>query len=129
MQTFANWLNEVKDYFQGGSFGPINGKYYSVPKTVQCAEKSVLQTPVNIKRLIADLFSSDVGTDEPVGSMDWQARASQADLSKPILVIRTSSGIYVGDGMHRLWKAYKAGQRLIRAYVVEEKDLPEEAVV
>ena len=48
----------------------------------------------------------------------WQARADQADPSFPILVIRDSHGLWVADGNHRLWQAFKKKQRYIMAHII-----------
>lgn len=132
MKTFAAWLAETTDYFQSGSFGPANnGKHYSVIKVVRWAEKTATPTLVNIRRIIPHLLGGKAQTVEPIGSTAWQSRANRADLSKPILIVRSfdGSGIWVADGQHRLWQKYHAGDKKILAYVVNEKDLPQEAIV
>lgn len=124
--NFNQWLeNNHPDYFRGGSFSYNDGREYSVQKVIQHLEKiGHPVTTVNIRRLIWHQFAGGTHGDEPVGSANWKARADMADMRYPILVVRNpDGGIWAADGNHRLWRAYKAGQRLIRAYVVDEDEL------
>lgn len=123
---FKTWLENKSDYFSGGTFSYNDGREYSVQKVIQALEKrNHPVTLVNIRRLIWQQFSGDTKGDEPVGSQGWAARANQADMRYPILVIRNPDGsIWAADGNHRMWRAYKQGQRYIKAYVVDEDELP-----
>ncbi len=123
---FHQWIEtNHPDYFQGGTFSYNDGGEYSVRKIVQQLEKIHHPvTLVNIRRLIWHQFAGNTHGDEAVGSADWKARADQADMKYPILVVRSKGGeIWVADGNHRLWRAYKQGQRYIKAYVVDEAEL------
>jgi len=128
MGEFTKWLeSNHPDYFDNGSFSYNDGREFSVKNIIKNLER--IRHPirrVNIRRLIPDQFNGNTVAVEPTGSDDWVARANRAELKYPILVIKKpGGGIWIGDGNHRLWKAYKSGQRYINAYVVDEDKLPE----
>jgi hypothetical protein len=123
---FKTWLEDNTDYFKTGTFSYEDGTEFPVEKIINALQKANYPiTNVNIRRLIPDQFNGNMQAVEPVGSPDWAARANRAEMKYPILVIRSpGGGLWVGDGNHRLWRAYQAGQRQIKAYVVDEKNLP-----
>lgn len=62
--------------------------------------------------------SSEESADELPGSPEFVARADAADLRYPIIVISYPDGLWVADGVHRLWKARSLGHRSIRGYII-----------
>lgn len=117
---YKQWV--VENYFHGGTFSKNDKKEYSVADTVRKLEKAKYPvTSINVKRLVWQLFAGHTHGDEPVGSEGWATRANQAEMNYPILVVRNKDGsIWCADGNHRLWRAYKNGQKQIKAYVVDE---------
>lgn len=67
--------------------------------------------------------------DEEKWSSDFVKRCQKANLDYPILVVKDRKGkFWIADGNHRYGKAIMHADEFIKAYVVEEKDLPEKAL-
>lgn len=67
--------------------------------------------------------------DEERWSDEFVARAQEADLKYPILVVRDRKDkLWISDGNHRYGKAVMQSLEMIPAYVIDEKDLPVKAI-
>ena len=67
--------------------------------------------------------------DEEKWGPEFNARCREANLDYPILVVKDRKGrLWIADGNHRYGKAVMQAQEMIKAYVLDEKDLPEKAI-
>ena len=57
------------------------------------------------------------------GSPKFIERANNASLTFPIVVVKYDDGMFVADGVHRLWKAKHLGYKKIKAYLLNSQDL------
>ena len=67
--------------------------------------------------------SSEEQFDEVPGSEEFVSRANKSDITKPVIAIKYSDGIFLADGNHRLWKAYHLGLKTIKGYIMDEDEL------
>lgn len=119
-QTFSDTMSDgqVISWKVGDIFDYVDGRGYPVQIPVELLEEDNLQA------------SPEDVTDEVVGSPGFIVRASQSDLSYPIIVVRyqpswrdPDGALYIADGVHRLWKAIDDGYEFIDSYLLEEDDL------
>jgi hypothetical protein len=61
--------------------------------------------------------------DEIPGSPEFVERADKSDLSYPLIVIKYPDGLFIADGVHRLWKARDKGLKELDAYLIGHLDL------
>ncbi|MGV8084625.1 MAG: hypothetical protein ACP5N9_00025 [Candidatus Bilamarchaeum sp.] len=59
------------------------------------------------------------------GTVIEQARMEKADLSYPIDIMKNHGRWIVLDGLHRLAKAYKQGQKMVTVRIVPRERFPE----
>ena len=82
--------------------------------------------PINIeiKKLLHNLEPSEheTGSDLP-GHPEFIKRAQNASLGFPIILVKYPDGLWIADGVHRLWKANKEGLKTIRGYVYDDAEL------
>ena len=64
-------------------------------------------------------------TDDIPGSKDFIAQADNTDVEFPIYVIEYPDGLYVANGIHRLWKAKEMGLKNLRGYLIKSDNLPQ----
>lgn len=57
------------------------------------------------------------------GSPKFLERASAVSLTFPIIAIRYKDGIFIADGIHRLWKARALGYATIKGHLISDQDL------
>jgi hypothetical protein len=119
-QTFSDTMldGQVISWRVGDIFDYVDGRGYPVQIPVEFLEEDNLQ------------MSPEDVADEVVGSPEFIARATQSDLSFPIIVVRyrpswrdPDGALYIADGVHRLWRAINEGYETIDAYLIESDDL------
>lgn len=121
MLNFKNFFENV-DYSEQ-EFSDRNG-VYSVGKMIEFAEKNKKPQNIKIKKLLHNLEPSEheTGSDLP-GHPEFIKRAQNASLKFPIIVVKYPDGLWIADGVHRLWKATEEGQETIRGYIYDDNEL------
>jgi len=98
---------------------------YSVKQMIRYAYdmKSTVELPV--KSLLHNLETSENETGDDIpGHPLFIKRAKRASLDYPILVVNYDDGLWIADGVHRLWKAVKIYKlKNIKAYVLDKDEL------
>ena len=64
----------------------------------------------------------ETGSELP-GHPEFTERANQTDLKYPIIVVKYPDGLFIADGVHRLWKANAENMEKIKAYVLDHDEL------
>jgi peptide methionine sulfoxide reductase MsrB len=115
----ARWMNQVftdnnKEYKVSDIHQFINDNRIAV------SELSIATlAETNLKPSPQDTYTSG---DYP-GSPKFVERAERASLTFPIIVIQYPDGMFIADGVHRLWKARALGHSIIKGHVISEDDL------
>ena len=121
MLNFKNFFENV-DYSEQ-EFSDKNG-VYSVGKMIEFAKKNKKPIDIEIKKLLHNLEPSEheTGSDLP-GHPEFIKRAQNASLEFPIIVVKYPDGLWIADGVHRLWKANEEGKEKIRGYIYNDAEL------
>jgi hypothetical protein len=115
----VRWMNQVftdnnKEYKMSDIHKFINDNRIAV------SELSVATlAETNLKPSPQDTYTSG---DYP-GSPKFIERVDRTSLTFPIIVIQYPDGMFIADGIHRLWKARALGHSIIKGYVISEDDL------
>lgn len=121
MITFLQFLENYK--LEDQTFSDSNGTY-NVKQLIDFATKNKKIQNINIKELEHNLEPSEHETgDELPGDPAFIARANKADLKYPIVVVKYNDGLWIADGVHRLWKAKHLKRSHIRGYVIDQSEL------
>lgn len=98
---------------------------YSVKKMIRYAQstKQVVDLPVSVLMHNLETSENETGDDIP-GHPLFIERAKRASLDYPIVVVNYDDGLWIADGVHRLWKAVKIQKlKSIKAYVLDRDEL------
>lgn len=115
----ARWMNQVftdnnKEYKMSDIHNFINDN------RVPVSELSIATlAETNLNPSPQDTYTSG---DYP-GSPKFIERAEKASLTFPIIVIQYPDGMFIADGVHRLWKARALGHSVIKGHVISVDDL------
>lgn len=115
----VRWMNQIftdnnKEYKMSDIHEYINDN------RVPVSELSIATlAETNLKPTAQDTYNSG---DYP-GSPKFIERADRASLTFPIIVIRYPDGMFIADGVHRLWKARSLGHSTIKGHVISVDDL------
>ena len=97
---------------------------YSVPKIVKYAKENKKLEQLPLEPLLHNLEPSPYETGHELpGHPDFIARANKTDLKWPIIVVSYPDGLFIADGVHRLWKARSEDMNQIKAYVFDHDEL------
>jgi hypothetical protein len=108
--------------FTGQSFSDATGEW-DIQTLIDVARSpNVVDIPIGKLEHNLDPSPGET-TDELPGSEEFVARADKADLRYPIIVISYPDGLWIADGVHRLWKAKHLGKRSIRGYIISHEIL------
>lgn len=118
-------LGKVFESVFHGQVYRLDGVGYDVPKLTYYCRDNIPEEDVPL----ADLHMSQ--SDEEHGSREFVKHAKKTNPNKfPIVVVRLRDGnLQIADGNHRAWKAAASGEKTIRGHVIDQDDLPDEAVV
>jgi len=120
--VLKEFVGLVVESFQDQTYSDGSGEW-SVGEIL----RFVMHRPIRhiLIRTLLHNFEPDqlVTTDEPFESPEFIERAEAADLSYPIIIIRYDDGLWVADGLHRLWKAKSLGRTNIAAFVMDAHEL------
>jgi hypothetical protein len=120
-----SWYNIYKQsaFFYDQTFSDDKGTW-NVPDIFDYAKKHGKRTNIPIEKLLHNLEPSPHETgDELPGHPDFIERSNAADISYPIIVVRYPDGLWIADGVHRLWQAREKGLTSMDAYLIDESDL------
>ena len=121
MLTFKQFLESYK--MEDQTFSDDKGTY-SVPKIVKYAKENKKLEQLPLEPLLHNLEPSPYETGHELpGHPDFIARANQTDLKWPIIVVSYPDGLFIADGVHRLWKARSEDMNQIKAYVLDRDEL------
>jgi hypothetical protein len=110
---------------------------WKVPEIEKFAKKHGRKEKISIEELERHLEPTDEESgDERPDSPEFAERAMKADLSYPIIAIDYGGdrgpdgwladydkGIWIADGVHRIFKAKKSGQKEIDALIITDEEL------
>ena len=121
MLTFKQFLESYK--MEDQTFSDDKGTY-SVPKIVKYAKENKKLEQLPLEPLLHNLEPSPYETGHELpGHPDFIARANKTDLKWPIIVVSYPDGLFIADGVHRLWKARSEDMSQIKAYVIDRDEL------
>lgn len=120
MQTFKQFL---ETQFEDQEFSDNDG-IYSVKDLTNYAQNNKQIVNIPSEELMHNLESSphETGSDVP-NSPEFIARAEQASLTYPILVVKYPDGLWIADGVHRFWKATQQGMKYIKGYILNKEEI------
>ena len=121
MITFKQFLESFK--MEDQTFSDNNGTY-SVPKIVNYATENKTIKEIPISKLLHNLEPSphESGSELP-GHPEFIERANQTDLIYPIIIVKYPDGLFIADGVHRLYKANSLNQKTMKSYVLNQNEL------
>lgn len=121
MITFYQFLESFK--MEDQTFSDNNGTY-SVPQIVNYATENKLIQNLPIEPLLHNLEPSphESGSELP-GHPEFIERAEQTELKYPIIVVQYQDGLFIADGVHRLYKANSKNHKNIKAYLINQNEL------
>jgi len=121
MITFKQFLESYR--MEDQTFSDNNGTY-SVPQIVNYAEKNKKIKEIPISKLLHNLEPSphEEGSELP-GHPEFIERANQTDLKYPIIIVKYPDGLFIADGVHRLYKAHSQNQQTMKSYVLNQNEL------
>jgi hypothetical protein len=127
-QILNKLIIETPESFKSQFYTDNTGKWRisDIVKWVKDNKLSVVSLP--IKALVADNLKTpyyDNDFDESTYSADFIERAEKANTSIPIVVFDYPDGMFVADGLDRLWKANKDREGKIKAYFIDSNSLQE----
>lgn len=121
MITFLQFLESYK--LEDQTFSDNNGTY-KVSDLYSFVKSNKQIQNIEIKKLLHNLEPSpeETGEDLP-GHPDFVKRAKAAKLVYPIIVVNYPDGLWIADGVHRLWKAKALNHKTIRGYIMNQSEL------
>jgi len=121
MITFKQFLESYR--MEDQTFSDNNGTY-SVPQIVKYATENKLIQNLPIEPLLHNLEPSphESGSELP-GHPEFIERAEQTELKYPIIVVQYQDGLFIADGVHRLYKANSKNHKNIKAYLINQNEL------
>ena len=121
MITFKQFLESFK--MEDQTFSDNNGTY-SVPKIVNYAKENKKIKEIPMSKLLHNLEPSphESGSELP-GHPEFIERANQTDLKYPIIIVKYPDGLFIADGVHRLYKANSLNQKTMKSYVLNQNEL------
>ena len=121
MITFKQFLESFK--MEDQTFSDNNGTY-SVPKIVNYATENKTIQNIPMSELLHNLepSSHESGSELP-GHPEFIQRANQTDLKYPIIIVQYPDGLFIADGVHRLYKAHSQNKKTMKSYVLNQNEL------
>ena len=121
MITFKQFLESFK--MEDQTFSDNNGTY-SVPQIVQYATENKTIKEIPMSELLHNLEPSphESGSELP-NHPEFIERANQTDLKYPIIIVKYPDGLFIADGVHRLYKAHSQNQKTMKSYVLNQNEL------
>ena len=121
MITFKQFLESFK--MEDQTFSDNNGTY-SVPKIVNYAKEHKKIKEIPMSKLLHNLEPSphESGSELP-NHPEFIERANQTDLKYPIIIVKYPDGLFIADGVHRLYKANTLNQKTMKSYVLNQNEL------
>lgn len=123
MNWYKSYIFKEARFFFDQTFSDETGTW-RVPDLHEYAVENGKKVSIPISKLMNNLEPSDHerGEDLP-GHPLFIIRANDADLKFPILVVEYPDGLWIADGVHRLWKAKQKKRKNIDAYLIKNDEL------
>jgi hypothetical protein len=97
---------------------------WKVGDIYEYAKNITYPTPLNVKALADNnLEERPWETTTDANEKDFISRALDSNLDYPIIVVNYPDGVFIADGVHRLWKARELGYDTIMGYVIDSESL------
>jgi disulfide oxidoreductase YuzD len=112
--NFKAFLESYKMEDQTFSY---KGGTYSVPKMVSFAKKNK-----KLQKIPINLLTHNLKTSNP-RDPEFIERVQQTNLIYPIIVVKYPNGLFVADGIHRLYKAKSRKNETIKGYIIDHSEL------
>lgn len=116
------WMQQV--------FEDNNGSW-KVGDIYQYAKNRSFPGPLNVKALADNNLEERPWETTTDTSMEqFVRRALDSNLDYPIIAINYPDGVFIADGVHRLWKARELGYDTIEGYMIDSsalEDIPQSA--
>lgn len=127
LRIVVRMMCDENDKLSGQTFScdndGVSGEW-RVSDILAWAEKHRRVVDVPMPLLAHNLLPSDgETTDELPGSPEFIARAMATDTSYPLLVVSFTDGLWIADGVHRLWKLREEDAKSVRARIVPARAL------
>jgi len=101
-----------------------NDGEWDVPDIFEYAKENGKKVKIPIEKLLNNFDPSPYEKpDEIPGSPEFIERSNKSDLSYPLIVIKYPDGLFIADGVHRLWKARDKGLKEVKVYLIDHLDL------
>ena len=101
-----------------------NDGEWDVPDIFEYAKENGKKVKIPIEKLLNNFGPSPYEKpDEIPGSPEFIERSNKSDLSSPLIVIKYPDGLFIADGVHRLWKARDKGLKEVKVYLIDHLDL------
>lgn len=114
----ADWKMEDQTFSDGSGEYPVS-KLYELAESLGRSPEDI-----PISELMTNLEPSPLEEGEELpGHPDFVARAEAADESYPGIAITYPDGVFLGDGVHRLWKRHDRGDETFPAYRLDSSEL------
>lgn len=115
-------LKEVLGWSSKQIYSDNNGEW-SVDDIIEYAKTpAVIDIPIEMLEHNLEPSENEIA-DEVPGSSEFIERAEKSDLRYPIIVIAYPDGMWIADGVHRLWKAKSMKKGSIRGYIIAHEVL------
>lgn len=136
MDTFKQFFEAKNRPFYDQQYSD-GGKVWNVVDIEKYAAKHGKREKVSIEELERHLEPTDEeSTDERPDTPEFAARAMNADMSYPIIAIDYGGdrgpdgyladydkGLWIADGVHRIFKAKHSGHKSINALIITDEEL------
>ena len=112
----------ISQYVNTQTFSDSDGEY-SVADLLALAQRQPSQR-IPMTDLLHNLEPSPYESGEELpGDPAFVARAQRSDRRHPGIAVKYPDGVFLADGVHRLWKANAAGKSTFPAYVLTQTQL------
>lgn len=118
---------KARPKFEEQIYGDNDGEYRVIDIQNYAFEKKIPIQEFDVKELAKNNLQVSPedweNPEEMPGSPKFTEIANKTDLTYPILVIQYPDGLWIADGVHRLYKAQQSGLKTIKGQLLHKKDL------
>lgn len=116
---------QTQESFQGQIYSDSTGEYKVEDVLQYIVSMNMEPQLLKVSDLVDVNFkpSPDEIADEVPGSPEFIERAERADLTYPIIAVEYPDGVFIVDGVHRLWKAAATNMENISTFLLTPEDL------
>jgi hypothetical protein len=127
-QILNKMIVETPESFKSQFYTDNTGKWRITDIHQWIKDNKISAVSLPVKALTADNLKTpyfDDDFDPSVYSQDFIERAEQSNTNIPIVVFDYPDGMFVADGLERLWKADKDRESKIKTYFIDSNSLQE----